>query len=179
MKESNKKIILTRNVLPILSLDDVKLGIAVFGREHDDYLKNLILVGIQYAEAQLGYLVNPYNVDYYFEADKTLCLSDKNQDIESVSFYDLQNQLIKLSPSDYIVDSTGRKPTVTITGEFVLTRDLSNAYVVRTLVKIPLDAINAIRQAIIMYIGGIFWDKTERNEKAVMNLLLPYRKVFT
>lgn len=177
--EATRKIEESGSSRSILDLEQVKKSLLVFDSENDTHIRSLILSSISHVEAKLGYKLVAYTLNYYFEYDKRLELSDENITINKVSYYDANDAIVELDQSDYIIDNTGDTPIVKLKNDLKVSTNYDAPVIVRAIARTSGESIAAISEAIQLYIKGLYFDTIDENDIAVNNLLRPFIKVIT
>ena len=174
----------------IVSLIEVKNHLSLFSDDtFDAYLAEIIIAATTHAGTFIGQALEVMGViDYYGSWDNRLTLSQEYIDtIESVSFYGSENEIVAVSPSEYMTDTSSELAAVVFTTpqSSALSGDIANpVQVAYNSLYVNATENRAIKQAVLIIVADLFKDRetdteggSTRSHLTAERLLAPYRRM--
>lgn len=175
-----------------LSLSDIRMQTNLFGdTSQDDYLSQLELVTRMAIEDYLGLRIKAVSYRVYYSPSSvfgspvTLDLPEVSQggiSMLSVSYYDQNNLLQTVAPTDFYFDDTGNKVVVDSLPTAINANRTSPIIVEYTLLADPVATYPVVKQAAMLLLTHLYNNRsmsTELNLKAIPYgvdvLLRPYK----
>jgi hypothetical protein len=172
----------------IVTLAEAKQHLSLFSDDtFDSYINDIIVAATIHAGTFIGQSLEVEGViDYFRSWESRLILSHEYiETIAAVRAYSRNKGLIVVSPSDYMIDSSGFRAAVVFTTP--QTTDLSTSITNPIQVEYSslfVDAAEnrAIKQAVLIIVGDMFKDRetnteggSTRSHLTAERLLAPYR----
>ena len=173
----------------IVTLLEAKSHLSLFDdNTFDTYLGEIIIAATTHAGTFIGQALEvSVVVDYYGAWDSRLVLSQEFiESVAAVRSYGPDNVVATVSPSDYLVDTSGSQAAVVFTKQqsSALSGDIANPVQVEfNSLYVNATENRAIKQAVLIILADLFKDRetnteggSTRSHLTAERLLAPYRR---
>lgn len=177
-----KYSIITGPTLEPVSLSEVKARARIDTSDSDGIVASYILEARQWVEEISGLALMTQTLDAYFDEFDDDCLilpKAPSQSITSVTYLDTAGATQTLSSSYYVLNNRSRVNEIELAYGYCwpVTRDQDNAITVRYVAgygTTPSLVPEPVRAAIMLY-ARYLHDGEDRDERAALSMLEPYR----